>query len=77
MLKLIRPCTRAEIGFELLQALVGRDVERGERALIDEAADAKPVPDLEARQPVEKLAVEGRIAAGAGAKIAFDNEMRA
>jgi hypothetical protein len=51
-----------------------RHVERGQGPLVDETADAQAVPDLVAREPVEKLLVEGSAAAPVGGHIALFDE---
>ena len=65
-----------EIGLELRQALLGRHVQRRQGPLVDKAADAETVPDLEAGQSVEKGLIEGG-AARARRQVAFDGEMSA
>jgi len=59
-----------KVGLELLQPLRGRDIERGERACIDEAADAHAVANLEAGERLLKLAVEHRTRHAAAREIA-------
>ena len=42
---------------------------------VDEAADAKAVPDLEAGEPLEEFLIEGRVAPGAALNVALDDEV--
>ena len=59
-----QPLDAGEVALQLPQT-VGRSCpENGERARIDEAGDAKPVPHLEARKAREELIVEDRARAG-------------
>ena len=64
-----------KIGLELLQPFLGRDIERGERARIDEAADAHAVANLEAGKRLLKLAVEHRARHAAAWQIAGHGEL--
>ena len=66
---------RVRLLSQLPDALARRHAERCERARIDEAADAQPVPDLEAGEPLEEFLVEGRVAPRAALNVALDDEV--
>jgi hypothetical protein len=64
-----------EIALQLLETLGRGHVEGGKRTRIDETRNAETIPDLEARESLEKFLVEGRVVFGPPGDVALDDEM--